>query len=454
MERRRILSIADVNGSAAARLVAGQTCGSWLSGEVVAVRTESWWPAAMITLADASGYCLLRVAKGKLSAVDARVDEGTLIEARVVPQAKSKERRWSWEVKWLDVVEGVGPLAFERARSIQQLQDAGVLLRPDGQRWKYDHDLAGVDVGRLRRVIALSPSSGADSWSDVEANLPKDVKIDRRRVTRRGMSMGQGCREELQRIHAGEADLVVMVRGGGDPEDFVEFDDYDLAGAITSCPVPVVTALGHASQVTLADRVAAKTFATPTAGMEAIKGEARRQFSQARAQSGRQRADRCRAEKNSLREQGEVLRSELDSARSASAAVAARAQRVERTAARLEDWVDVHLLELAQSRLRARSGAAAAALALAAPMVGAASWAGLELGPEFAILIAGLLSILAVLVRRLVRWPARPFTQNSKLPTMTRAEWRRRMFNASGPREIRRLVASSPVGDSSRCASR
>ncbi|HET6922750.1 MAG TPA: exodeoxyribonuclease VII large subunit, partial [Anaeromyxobacteraceae bacterium] len=59
-------------------------------------------------------------------------------------------------------------------------------------------------------------------------------------------------------------DLVVVTRGGGSQEDLWEFNDERLARALATCPVPVVSAVGHEVDVTVADLVADARAATPT----------------------------------------------------------------------------------------------------------------------------------------------------------------------------------------------
>jgi len=60
-------------------------------------------------------------------------------------------------------------------------------------------------------------------------------------------------------------DAILILRGGGSELDLSCFDDYELAVAIASCPVPVITAIGHDRDVHIADMVAHASVKTPTA---------------------------------------------------------------------------------------------------------------------------------------------------------------------------------------------
>ncbi|MBQ1217120.1 MAG: exodeoxyribonuclease VII large subunit [Clostridia bacterium] len=101
-----------------------------------------------------------------------------------------------------------------------------------------------------------------------------------------------------------ETDVVIIARGGGSYEDLAVFNDETLARTVASFPLPVISAIGHETDVTILDFVSDFRAATPSVAAEVAVGavpEAAERLQRARRSVSALAEQRLRLESERLR---------------------------------------------------------------------------------------------------------------------------------------------------------
>ncbi len=87
-----------------------------------------------------------------------------------------------------------------------------------------------------------------------------------------GVGSSEDVCRGLEYFGRSRAQIVVIARGGGSLEDLWTFNEEAVARAISVCPIPVISAIGHETDVTIADFAADLRAPTPSAAAEMVIG--------------------------------------------------------------------------------------------------------------------------------------------------------------------------------------
>jgi exodeoxyribonuclease VII large subunit len=125
---------------------------------------------------------------------------------------------------------------------------------------------------RLRRVGLISAAAAAGR-ADVLAVLessPYEVEVVEAQVPVSGPDAGDQIAGALAYLGARGVEVIIVARGGGARSDLAVWDSPTVAEAVVACPVAVWSALGHATDHTVTDAVAHRSFPTPSAAAAAV----------------------------------------------------------------------------------------------------------------------------------------------------------------------------------------
>lgn len=161
----------------------------------------------------------------------------------------------------LTTTSATGPAVQTRRRLLAELDQSG-LLRANGSL------PIPLDVERIGVVAPVTGGAGRADFVGrlTAAGLP--FRIIEQRAAMQGPAAPAEIARAIGRLTGEAVELIVVLRGGGATSDLVAFDSEPVARAIALSPQPVVMAVGHSVNRTVADDVAHTTVATPTAAAE------------------------------------------------------------------------------------------------------------------------------------------------------------------------------------------
>ena len=153
----------------------------------------------------------------------------------------------------------VGEKALEKKRIIRKLTEEGYL--------EMQQELCLPRLPRRLAVISARTAAGLGDFMNHLTGNPSGYafEVDLLEALMQGESAPESISEAIKKASENQYDAVLILRGGGSEMDLACFDDYDLAVAIATCPVPVLTAIGHERDYHIADMVANRFVKTPTA---------------------------------------------------------------------------------------------------------------------------------------------------------------------------------------------
>jgi exodeoxyribonuclease VII large subunit len=233
----------------------------WVEGELSNCRT---WNTGHVyfTLKDAATQVRAVIFRSALRYLKFKPADGLRVVARGRITVYEPKGEYQLLCEHMEP-QGLGALQLAFDQLKKRLQDEGLF-----------------DAARKRPLPALPRKIGIDT--SLEGAAIRDIiKVLRRRyrnahlVIRPARVQGEGAASEIARGlraigRVPGVDVIIVGRGGGSIEDLWAFNDEVVARAIARSPVPVISAVGHESDVTIADFVADLRAPTPSAAAEIV----------------------------------------------------------------------------------------------------------------------------------------------------------------------------------------
>lgn len=218
------------------------------------------------SLKDASGTIACVMFAGARAGLAFRLSDGQQVVADGNVNVYERDGKYQLYVNRIRL-DGAGVL-YERFLALkQELEEMGM----------FDEQYKKPIPPYVRRIGIVTAPTGA-AVRDI-------INISRRRNP--GISLilypakvqGEGAAESvaqgLEKLDALGLDVLIVGRGGGSIEDLWAFNEETVARAIFSCQTPVISAVGHETDTTIADFVADLRAPTPSAAAELAVSDVR-----------------------------------------------------------------------------------------------------------------------------------------------------------------------------------
>jgi exodeoxyribonuclease VII large subunit len=236
----------------------------WVEGELTDLRRQDRWQSVFFTLKDpADGSCLgVQMPRGQFDAL--RLDLVNGERVHVYGRPELFEARGEFRLRALPIERfGLGDHLAALERLKRKLATEG-LFAAERKR----------PLPRFPRRIGLVTGNDAAAKRDVITSISARFPPARLLVAEtyvQGPRAAPAIIEALRALcDAPEVDVIVLARGGGSFEDLLPFSDERLVRAVATCPLPVVSAVGHEQDSPLTDLAADVRASTPTAAARLV----------------------------------------------------------------------------------------------------------------------------------------------------------------------------------------
>lgn len=211
------------------------------------------------SLKDETGAIACVMFAAQRSALKFRLEEGQRVI--VLGSVRVYERDGKYQLYANEIVlDGVG-LLYERFQALKaELEEMG-MFAPE-----YKKPIPPY----CRRIGVVTAPTGAAIRDIMNISKRRNpyVQLILYPALVQGEMAAQSIARGIETLDAMELDVIIVGRGGGSIEDLWAFNEEKVARAIFHCNTPIISAVGHETDTTIADYVADLRAPTPSAAAE------------------------------------------------------------------------------------------------------------------------------------------------------------------------------------------
>ena len=211
------------------------------------------------SLKDESGTIACVMFAGQRGGLSFHMSEGQ--QVIVLGSVNVYEKSGSYQLYAREIrLDGEGVL-YEKFQMLkQELEEMGMFAL------EYKKEIPGF----ARRIGIVTAPTGAAIRDIMNISARRNPYVQL--ILFPAQVQGEGAKESIVRgiemLESHDVDVIIVGRGGGSIEDLWAFNEEEVARAIFNCRVPVISAVGHETDTTIADYVADLRAPTPSAAAE------------------------------------------------------------------------------------------------------------------------------------------------------------------------------------------
>ena len=257
LNKNKILSVGELSRYIKSLLERDELSNLWVQGEISNFKLHS---SGHIYFSMKDGDAILRCVMFKENARNLKFTPSDGMKVVVKGDIRVYEKKGYYQLYAYEMrAGGVGELYIAFLKLKEKLKKEGLFDE------KYKKELPKIP----EKIGLITSPTGAvihDVIKVIKRRYP--VKIILAPVHVQGLYAAEEIKNAIEVLNEQDVDLIILARGGGSLEDLWAFNEEKVARAIFSSKIPIISAIGHESDYTIADFVADKRAPTPSAAAE------------------------------------------------------------------------------------------------------------------------------------------------------------------------------------------